>query len=160
MSIIRNIRTPIMHRAVEANGFVFVGGTIADDTSVSMGEQTRNILGKIARYLKEAGTDTSRVVSASIFVTDLSKKKEMDAAWTEFFGDNLPTRATVGVADLGGGALIEGVVPRLKGASPRARKGAAHRWGYRLTPPRPENSACPVIFKNPTPCPQRVGWNG
>ena len=27
MKIIRNIRTPIMHRAVEANGFVFVGGT-------------------------------------------------------------------------------------------------------------------------------------
>jgi hypothetical protein len=41
MNIIRNIRTPIMHRAVEANGFVFVGGTIADDTSVAMGEQTR-----------------------------------------------------------------------------------------------------------------------
>src|SRR3954454_3318700 len=99
MSIIRSIRTPIMHRAVEANGLVFVGGTIADDTSVSMGDQTRNILGKIAGYLKEAGTDSSRVVSASIFVTDLSKKKEMDAAWTEFFGDNLPTRATVGVAD-------------------------------------------------------------
>lgn len=80
MSIIRNIRTPIMHRAVEANGFVFVGGTIADDTSVSMGEQTRNILGKISGYLKEAGTDISRVVTASIFVTDLSKKKK----WTRF----------------------------------------------------------------------------
>lgn len=115
MSITRSIRTPIMHRAVEAGGFVFVGGTIADDTSVSMGEQTRNILGKIAGYLKEAGTDKSRVVSASIFVTDLSKKKEMDAAWTEFFGGHLPTRATVGVADLGGGALIEVVVTALKG---------------------------------------------
>ncbi|ERF84704.1 RidA family protein [Bradyrhizobium viridifuturi] len=115
MSITRNIRTPIMHRAVEANGFVFLGGTIADDTSVSMGEQTRSILGKIAGYLKEAGTDTTRVVSASIFVTDLAKKKEMDQVWTEFFGDNLPARATVGVADLGGGALIEVVVTALKG---------------------------------------------
>ena len=115
MSITRSIRTPIMHRAVEANGFIFLGGTIADDTSVSMGEQTRNILGKIAGYLKEAGTDTTRVVSASIFVTDLAKKKEMDQAWTEFFGDNLPARATVGVADLGGGALIEVVVTALKG---------------------------------------------
>jgi enamine deaminase RidA (YjgF/YER057c/UK114 family) len=47
-------------------------------------------------------------------VTDLSKKKEMDAAWLEFFGDDLPTRATVGVADLGGGALIEVVVTALK----------------------------------------------
>lgn len=115
MSITRKIRTPIQHRAVEANGFVFIGGTIADDTSVSMGEQTRNILGKIATYLQEAGTDKSRVVSSQIFVTDLSKKKEMDAVWTEFFGDHLPTRATVGVADLGGGALIEVVVTALKG---------------------------------------------
>jgi 2-iminobutanoate/2-iminopropanoate deaminase len=115
VTIIRNIRTPIMYRAVEANGFVFVGGTIADDTSVSMAEQTHNILGKIAGYLKEAGTDASRIVSASIFVTDLSRKKEMDAVWTEFFGDNLPARATVGVADLGGSALIEVVVTALKG---------------------------------------------
>lgn len=114
MTITRSIRTPIMHRAVEANGFIFVGGTIADDTSVSMGEQTRNILGKIAGYLREAGSDASKVVSASIFVTDLSKKKEMDAAWTEFFGENLPSRATVGVADLGGGALIEVVVTAVK----------------------------------------------
>ncbi|WP_338028989.1 RidA family protein [Bradyrhizobium septentrionale] len=91
------------------------GGTIADDTSVSMGEQTRNILGKISGYLKQAGTDPSRIVSVSIFVTDLSKKTEMDAVWTEFFGDNLPARATVGVADLGGGALIEVVVTALKG---------------------------------------------
>jgi enamine deaminase RidA (YjgF/YER057c/UK114 family) len=115
MMIKRSIRTPIMHRAVEANGFVYVGGTIADDTSVSMGEQTRNILGKIAGYLREAGTDMTKVVSASIFVTDLSKKKEMDAVWTEFFGDHLPARATVGVADLGGGALIEVVVTAIKG---------------------------------------------
>jgi len=114
MTITRNIRTPIMHRAVEANGFVFVGGTIADDTSVSMGEQTRNILQKIASYLGEAGTDMTKVVSASIFVTDLSRKKEMDAIWTEIFGENLPARATVGVADLGGGALIEIVVTALK----------------------------------------------
>ena len=115
MTITRKIRSAIHHRIVEANGFVFIGGTIADDTSVSMGEQTRSILGKIAGYLKEAGTDTTRVVSASIFVTDLAKKKEMDQVWTEFFGDNLPARATVGVADLGGGALIEVVVTALKG---------------------------------------------
>jgi 2-iminobutanoate/2-iminopropanoate deaminase len=54
------------------------------------------------------------VVSAAIFVTDLSQKKEMDAVWTEFFGDHLPARATVGVADLGGSALIEVVVTAVK----------------------------------------------
>lgn len=80
-----------------------------------MGEQTRNILGKIAGYLEEAGTDVTKVVSASIFVTDLTRKKEMDLVWTEFFGEHLPARATVGVADLGGGASIEVVVTALKG---------------------------------------------
>jgi enamine deaminase RidA (YjgF/YER057c/UK114 family) len=114
MTITRSIRTPIMHRAVEANGFVFLGGTIADDTSLSMGEQTTSILTKIAGWLTEAGSDASRIVQASIFVTDLTKKKEMDAAWTAFFGDDLPTRATVAVSDLGGGAMIEVVVTAAK----------------------------------------------
>lgn len=107
MSISRKVRTPIMHRAVSANGIVYVGGTVADDTSLGMAEQTRSILDKIAAYLGEAGSDISMALSATIFVTDLSKKKEMDAVWVEVFGDNLPARATVGVNDLGAGALIE-----------------------------------------------------
>lgn len=107
MTITRSISTPIMHRVVEAGPLVFVGGTIADDTTQSMGSQTENILQKVERYLGEVGLGKAAIVSATIFVTDLSKKAEMDAAWTAFFGEALPARATVGVADLGGGALIE-----------------------------------------------------
>ncbi|MGX5736131.1 RidA family protein [Bosea thiooxidans] len=114
MTVTRSIRTPIMHRVVEAGPLVFVGGTIADDTSVGMGAQTENILAKIEGYLREVGLGRKAIVSATIFVTDLSQKKEMDAVWTAFFGENLPTRATVGVADLGGGALIEVVVTATK----------------------------------------------
>jgi enamine deaminase RidA (YjgF/YER057c/UK114 family) len=115
MTVIRSIRTPIMHRVVEVGPLVFVGGTIADDTKVGMGDQTRNILTKIEGYLGEVGLDRKAIVQATIFVTDLSHKKEMDAAWTEFFGEALPTRATVGVADLGGGALIEVVTTATRG---------------------------------------------
>lgn len=110
MSISRNIRTPIMHRAVSANGIIYVGGTVADDTSLGMADQMRSILEKIAGYLNEVGSDISKALSATIFVTDLSKKKEMDTVWTEVFGDDLPARATVGVNDLGGGAMIEVVL--------------------------------------------------
>jgi len=78
MNIIRNIRTPIMHRAVEANGLVFVGGTIADDTSATMGEQTRNMLGKIAGYLKEA-EPMHRASSAPRFSRRISPRKRR---WT------------------------------------------------------------------------------
>lgn len=107
MTIKRSIRTPIQHRAVRTGDLIFIGGAIADDTKSGMGAQTANILAKMESYLKEAGSDRRHVLSATIFVTDLSKKKEMDEAWNAFFGDDLPARATVGVADLGGGALIE-----------------------------------------------------
>lgn len=115
MIIKRSIRTPIQNRIVEAGGTVYVGGVIADDTAQPMGKQTENILGKIEGYLGEVGLDRKAIVAAQIYVTDLSVKKEMDAAWTGFFGDDMPTRATVGVADLGGGALIEVVVTASRG---------------------------------------------
>ena len=107
----RSLQTPIMHRVVEHNGIVYVGGTTCDDESLDMAGQTREILAKLDRYLAEAGTDKSKLLTASIFVTDLGKKPEMDAVWKEWLApENLPTRATVGVADLGGDTMIEIVV--------------------------------------------------
>jgi 2-iminobutanoate/2-iminopropanoate deaminase len=114
MTIKRSIKTPIQNRVVEAGNLVFVGGCIADDITQSMGPQTQNILTKIESYLGEVGLDRKAIVAATIFVTDLPGKKEMDPVWTAFFGDALPTRATVGVADLGG-ALIEIVCTASRG---------------------------------------------
>lgn len=111
----RHLRTPIMHRVVEHNGIVYVGGTTCDDESLDMAGQTREILAKIDRYLAEAGTDKTKLLTATIFVTDLGKKPEMDAVWKAWITpEELPTRATVGVADLGGDTLIEVVVSAYK----------------------------------------------
>jgi enamine deaminase RidA (YjgF/YER057c/UK114 family) len=111
----RSLQTPIMHRVVEHNGIVYVGGTTCDDESLDMAGQTREILAKLDRYLAEAGTDKSKLLTASIFVTDLGKKPEMDAVWKEWLSpESLPTRATVGVADLGGDTIIEIVVSAYK----------------------------------------------
>ena len=111
----RSLQTPIMHRVVEHNGTVYVGGTTCDDESLDMAGQTREILAKLDRYLAEAGTDKSKLLTASIFVIDLGKKPEMDAVWKEWLApENLPTRATVGVADLGGDTMIEIVVSAYK----------------------------------------------
>ena len=44
----------------------------------------------------------------TIFITDMSRKAEMNCAWKAFFnGKDLPTRATIGVAALDPGVLIE-----------------------------------------------------
>jgi enamine deaminase RidA (YjgF/YER057c/UK114 family) len=104
----RRLKTPIMHRVVVSNGLVFVGGTTCDDEKLDMRGQTLQALGKIDGYLAEAGTDKTKLLSATIFVTDLGKKPEMDAAWKAWIpAEALPTRATIGVADLGGNTLIE-----------------------------------------------------
>ncbi|MGA2080286.1 MAG: RidA family protein [Holophaga sp.] len=107
----RFLLTPIMHRAVEHNGLVFLGGTTCDDPTLDMGGQTREVLKKIEGHLALAGTDKANLLSATIFVTDLSKKSEMDTAWKEWLPPtSFPARATVGVANLGGGALIEVII--------------------------------------------------
>lgn len=111
----RYLRTPIMHRVVEHNGIVYVGGTTCDDESLDMAGQTREIMAKIDKYLAEAGTDKTKLLSATIFVTDLNMKPEMDKVWKEWVDPSLlPTRATVGVADLGDTTLIEIVVTAYK----------------------------------------------
>ncbi|WP_040638401.1 RidA family protein [Microvirga lotononidis] len=104
----RHIQTPIMHRVVVHNGLVFIGGTVADDMSAGLEGQTAQILAKFDEYLKVVGTDKTRLLSATIFLTDLNRKSEMDQAWKRWLPpERFPARATVGVADLGEDTLIE-----------------------------------------------------
>jgi enamine deaminase RidA (YjgF/YER057c/UK114 family) len=100
--------TPIMHRTVTHQGTVYVGGIAADDFSLDMAGQTRQICDKIERLLESVGSSKGHLLAAQIFVTDLSAKPAMNEVWTSWLGPaNLPTRATIGVADLGAGVLIE-----------------------------------------------------
>ncbi|WP_027351170.1 RidA family protein [Halotalea alkalilenta] len=104
----RHIPTPIMHRAVRTNGLIFFGGITADDSSADMAGQTQQVLAKLERYLAELGSDKSKVVAATLYVTDLGQKKAMNEVWTQWFGaEHLPARATLGVSDLGEGTLLE-----------------------------------------------------
>ena len=77
----RHLRTPIMHRVVEHNGIVYVGGTTCDDESLDMTGQTREILAKIDRYLAQAGTDKTKLLTATIFVTDFPA---VSTRWSDF----------------------------------------------------------------------------
>ncbi|CAH2598610.1 RidA family protein [Rhodovastum atsumiense] len=97
----RHGRTPIMHRVVEYNGVLHVGGLVAEDRSVGMKGQTEQVLQRLEAILAPFGSGRDKVLAATIYVTDLGLKKEMNEAWVAFFGEHLPTRATIGVADLG-----------------------------------------------------------
>ena len=104
-------KTKIMHRVVVNNGTAYLGGIIADDVSVGMGGQVTQICGKLDQVLAMAGSDKTKLLSAQLFITDMKAKDAMNAAWLEWLnGDDLPARATIGVADLGDPSILIEVV--------------------------------------------------
>jgi enamine deaminase RidA (YjgF/YER057c/UK114 family) len=68
------------------NGIVFVGGQAADDCSQDIRGQTRETLAAIDHFLKEAGTDKSRMLTAQIWLKnikdDFAAMNEIWDAWT------------------------------------------------------------------------------
>ena len=111
MTIVRHGLAPIMHKAVAHAGTLYLGGIIADDLSLDMEGQTAQICRKIDAVLAMAGSNNSRLLAATMYITDMAMKDKMNAAWTAWLAPELrPARATIGVADLGKGVLIEVVV--------------------------------------------------
>lgn len=113
----RSVQTDIMHRVVVHGNTIYLGGMVADDKSLSIGGQTLQALKKIDELLKTVGSDATSLLSVTAYIVDMSTKKEMNEAWKSFFApETLPARATVGVAELGPGTLIElSVVAAVKG---------------------------------------------
>lgn len=111
----RHKRTPIMHRAVEHNGILYCGGMLADDLKGSMRDQTSEICGKLDKLLAELGSNKSKLLSATIYITDMGRKEQMNAAWLAWIeAEYLPARTTVGVSDLGQGVQVEIMVTAAK----------------------------------------------
>jgi enamine deaminase RidA (YjgF/YER057c/UK114 family) len=101
-------KTPIMHRVVEHNGVLYTGGIGATDRTAGMRGQTEQILDRVAVLLEEVGSGRDKILTATIYITDMAMKDEMNAAWTAWFKpEEMPTRATIGVSNLGPAMLIE-----------------------------------------------------
>ena len=85
-------------RAVVHNGQIFMSGIVADNKTNDMKEQTADILAKIDGILAEAGSDKTKIVSAVIYISDMTLKDEMNEAWVKWMeSNNPPARACVGV---------------------------------------------------------------
>jgi enamine deaminase RidA (YjgF/YER057c/UK114 family) len=98
----------LLHEVVEHNDVLYIGGIVAEDTSLDMAGQANDVLGQLSRLLAGLGSDLSKVLQATIFVTNLGEKPALNAAWKSHFSEaHLPARATIGVADLGAGVKLE-----------------------------------------------------
>ena len=96
--------------AVVSRGLVYA---VATDPicAESVSEQTLNTLHELDRVLTNAGSGKAGLVQATVYLSDISNKTDMDSVWCEWIGpeENWPQRACVGV-DLDDRYLIEIVV--------------------------------------------------
>jgi len=113
--VLRHIPTRINHRVVEVDGMLHFGGLVADDLSLDMKGQTEQICGKIDKLLAKVGSSKDKLVTAMLYITDFDQKEGMNDAWLAWLpAEVLPTRATIGVANLGKNVLIEIVVSAVR----------------------------------------------
>jgi len=88
-------------QGVVANGVVYLAGQVslnAQGQVVAPGEigpQTATTIQRMRTLMEEAGGTLDDIVSATVYLTDLSDFPGFNDAWSKEFGDHRPARATV-----------------------------------------------------------------
>ena len=95
---IRRIRPGArMSAAVVHGNTVYLAGQVADKSKgASVAEQTKEVLSIIDGLLAEAGSDKSKILSATIYLPDIATFAHMNSEWDKWVSaGNTPARATV-----------------------------------------------------------------
>jgi enamine deaminase RidA (YjgF/YER057c/UK114 family) len=87
---------PRMSRCVVHGSTVYLCGLTAADTSQDIQSQTRQILDRIDHYLAAAGTNKSSLLTANLWIKDMSMFAAMNEIWNAWVDpQNPPARACV-----------------------------------------------------------------
>lgn len=70
-----------MSRIVEHNGTIYLCGQTAKDDSADIKGQTATALEKVEELLAEVGSDKSRLLSVTIYLSDMANFKQMNEVW-------------------------------------------------------------------------------
>ena len=86
-----------MSKAVVHGDLIFTAGQVADKSKAEgVSEQTAEILDLIDAILAEAGSEKAKILSATVYLSDISTFSQMNAAWDAWLDKaNPPARATV-----------------------------------------------------------------
>ncbi len=97
MSIQRIDGNPRMSKVVVHGDRVYLAGLTADKAlSQGLAEQTREILSLIDGFLAKAGTDKSKLLTATIWLSDIRTVDEMNKVWDAWVvPGSTPARACV-----------------------------------------------------------------
>ena len=100
-------------QVVEANGFVFLAGQVGDAPGSrgavpgGIEAETRAMLDNVGRLLTAAGLTFADVVKATVYLRDFGDFAAMNTVYREYFPNEPPTRATVGVTALAADYSVE-----------------------------------------------------
>ena len=100
-------------QAVRAGGFLFCSGQIPLDPSTGkmvdggIEVQTERVLKNLEAVLTAGGSALRSVVKTTVYLVDLGDFPAMNGIYGKFFPEDPPARATVQVAKLPAGALVE-----------------------------------------------------
>ena len=100
---------PNLSSAIQVGNRLYVAG-ILGNTAANKGDvkaQTTELLTRVGRTLKAAGFDWANVVDGVVYLPDMSKFQDMNAAYREIFAKDFPARATVGTGLMGADAGVE-----------------------------------------------------
>lgn len=115
MSIVRHDSSSILSNAVESGGNVYLAGVVAKNLDKDIKGQTKEILDEIDRLLAKSGSGKSKVLTATIWVTDIRNRAPMNEVWTAWVdAKNLPARACVEAKLADPRALVEIMVVAAK----------------------------------------------
>jgi len=103
---------PYSH-AVQVGNLLYTSGQIPLDPQTGkkveggIEAETRQVLKNVEAVLKAAGTEVSKVVKNTVFLTDLNDFAVVNAIYGEMFGASPPARSCVQVCALPAGSLVE-----------------------------------------------------
>lgn len=87
---------PRLSQACAYGPTVYLAGQVADDPSADVNGQTEQILRKVDQLLAGAGTDKTKLLSATIWLADMSTFANMNKVWDAWVSPgNTPARACV-----------------------------------------------------------------
>jgi len=93
-------------QAVVANGMVFISGQLpvvpgtGERISGPIEDQTLQALKNIEAIAVAAGSNKSKIVKVTVYITDINLWGDVNKVYSGFFGEHKPARAVIPVRDL------------------------------------------------------------
>ena len=108
MTITRQETKTRMSRIVKHNGVIYLCGQVCKDASKGIEEQTSSMLEKVDELLEQAGSDKEHILSATIYIKEMSDFSQMNEVWDNWIPEGYaPARACVEAGMARNALLIE-----------------------------------------------------